>query len=44
VLTHILSKIPYEELPRSKVKLPERQDRGNYREPDYPYKVVPEVF
>src|ERR1700739_1453460 len=25
-LTHILSKIPYEELPRAKIKLPERQD------------------
>jgi polyphosphate kinase 2 len=44
VLTHILSKIPYEELPRSKVKLPKRQERGDYREPAYPYKVIPEVF
>src|SRR6266446_10944672 len=26
-LTHVLSKIPYEELPRAKVKLPKRQDR-----------------
>jgi polyphosphate kinase len=44
VLTHILSKIPYEELPRPKVKLPKRQDRGDYREPDYPYKLIPAVF
>lgn len=43
-LTHILSKIPYEELPRSKVKLPKRQEAGDYKEPDYPYKVIPEVF
>jgi polyphosphate kinase len=43
-LTHILSKIPYEELPRDKVKLPKRQDRGDYREPDYPYRIIPEIF
>jgi polyphosphate kinase 2 (PPK2 family) len=43
-LTHILSKIPYEELPRSKVKLPKRQERGDYNESNYPFKIVPEVF
>ncbi len=44
VLTHILSKIAYEEMPRAKVKLPKHQERGDYREPDYPYKIIPEVF
>jgi hypothetical protein len=44
VLTHILSKIPYEELPRSKVKLPKRQERGDYKESDYPFRRIPEVF
>jgi len=43
-LTHILSKIPYEELPRRKVKLPKRQERGDYKESDYPFRIVPEVF
>jgi len=43
-LTHILSKIPYEELPHRKVKLPKRQERGNYKEPDYPFRIVPEAF
>jgi polyphosphate kinase len=43
-LTHILSQIPYEELPRPKVKLPKRQDRGDYKETTYPFRVVPEVF
>jgi polyphosphate kinase 2 len=43
-LTHILSKIPCEELPRSKVKLPKRQDRGDYKDTDYPFRVIPEVF
>jgi polyphosphate kinase 2 len=44
VLTHILSKIPYEELPRSKVKLPKRQEAGDYKDPDYPFKVIPEIL
>jgi polyphosphate kinase 2 (PPK2 family) len=43
-LTHILSKIPYEEPPRSKVELPKRQHRGDYKDPDYPFRVIPEPF
>jgi polyphosphate kinase 2 len=42
IISHLLSRIPYEALPREKVKLPKRQDPGDYREPDYPYKFVPE--
>ena len=44
IITHLLSKIPYKEMARDKVKLPARQKRGKYREPDYPYKLVKEVF
>lgn len=29
---------------RVKVKLPERQKPGSYREPDYPYKYIPEKY
>ena len=43
IITHLLGKIPYEEAPREKVKFPKRQKAGDYREPDYPYKYVPEV-
>ena len=43
-LSHILSKIRYEELPRPKVKLPKRQERGDYKDPDYPFRVIPEHF
>jgi polyphosphate kinase 2 len=43
-LTHVLSKISYEELPRAKVKLPKRQGSGDYKEPDYPFRIIPEVF
>ena len=44
ILTHLLSKIPYEDLPRPEVELPKRQDRGNYEEADYPFRVIPEVL
>jgi polyphosphate kinase 2 len=44
IITHLLSKIPYKEAPREKVKLPERQKAGGYREPDYPFKYIPEKF
>ena len=44
VISHILSKIPYEELPRAKVELPKREHRGDYKDPDYPFRVIPEVF
>ena len=43
-LTHILSKIPYEELPRATIELPKRQHRGDYKDTDYPFRVIPEVF
>jgi polyphosphate kinase 2 len=43
-LTHILSKIPYEEPKRPKVELPKRQHRGDYKDPDYPFRAIPEVF
>ena len=44
VISHLLSRIPYEKLPRDKVELPKRGKRGGYREPDYPYKYVDERY
>ena len=43
IITHLLGRVPYEELPREKVKLPKRQEPHGYKEPDYPYKRVPEL-
>jgi len=43
VISHLLSRIPYEEIPLEKVKLPKRQDAEGYKEPDYPFKVIPEL-
>jgi len=44
IISHILSRIPYEAIPHKKVKLPEREKKGNYKEPDYPYKWVADRF
>ncbi len=44
IITHFLSRIPYEEIKRGKVVLPKRQKPDGYKEPDYPYKYVPAVF
>jgi len=44
LISHLLSSIPYKKVKRDKVKLPRRQKRHGYREPDYPWKRVPEKF
>ena len=44
LITHFLSQVPYEEVPREPIKFPKRQAKGNYKEPDYPYRYVPEKY
>ena len=44
IIRHLLSQIPYEEAPREKIKLPKRQKAGDYREPNYPFKYIPETY
>ena len=41
ILRHILSKVPHKPVKREKIKLPDRQKSGKYREPNYHYKYVP---
>ena len=43
-ITHLLSQIPYEEVPREPVKFPRRQPKKGYVEPDYPYRLVPTIY
>jgi polyphosphate kinase 2 len=43
-IAHLLSQIPYEEVPHEKLKFPKRQSKGKYVEPDYPYKRVPAKY
>ena len=41
-VSHLLSQIPYKSIKSKKTKLPPRQDSKGYKEPDYPYKWVPQ--
>jgi polyphosphate kinase 2 len=43
VITHLLSQIAYEEVPREEIKLPKRQKKGDYQESNHPFRFVPEV-
>lgn len=43
-IAHMLSLIPYEEVPREPAKFPRRQARGTYVEPDYSYRMVPQIY
>ncbi|MFG1249591.1 polyphosphate kinase 2 [Xanthobacter flavus] len=44
IISHLLSRIPYEDVPREKVKLPKRQKDPTYVEADYARHRVPERF
>ncbi|SHG25816.1 polyphosphate kinase 2, PA0141 family [Kaistia soli DSM 19436] len=44
IISHLLSKIPYERIKSEKVKLPKRQKAGGYVEPDMPLHKIPEPF
>ena len=44
IISDLLSRIPYKNVPREKVILPKRQKSGGYREPDYPLRRIPEKF
>ncbi len=43
-INHLLNQIAYEEVPQEPVKLPPRQKPKGYEEPNYPFKVIPELF
>ena len=43
-ISHLLSLIPYKDLPRKKVKLPARQKSGGYQPSQHPYRYIPEKF
>jgi len=44
VIAHLLSCVPYEPLHHHEVKLPERQKRGSYREPERTPRHIPTMF
>jgi polyphosphate kinase 2 (PPK2 family) len=44
IISDILNKVPYKELPREKVTLPKRQKAGDYVEPERPVRVIPQRY
>jgi polyphosphate kinase 2 len=44
LITHLLERIPYQELPRTRIELPGRQEREGYREPERPMRWVEELY
>jgi polyphosphate kinase 2 (PPK2 family) len=44
IIRDLLSRVPYKEAPREKVKLPKRQKAHGYREPKYSYRFVKEHY
>ena len=43
-IAHLLSLIPYTEVPHEKVTLPKRQPKGNYVETKHPFRHIPEKY
>jgi polyphosphate kinase 2 len=44
IITHLLGQVPYEPLTKEDVKLPRRQARGGYQEPEQPLRYIPTLF
>jgi polyphosphate kinase 2 (PPK2 family) len=44
IIRHLLKHVPYKDVPRDEIKLPKRQKRGGYEEPNYPFRYVEEKF
>ncbi|MDH5243901.1 MAG: polyphosphate kinase 2 [Chloroflexota bacterium] len=44
IISHLLSRVPYSPLQVREVKLPRRQGRGDYLEPEQPLKYIPTPF
>ena len=42
-LAHMLSQVPYHEVPHKRITLPKPQARGDYVEPERSYRFVPEI-
>jgi len=43
IITHLLGRVPYKDVPREKVKLPKLQKKGAHKSSDYPFTYIPDV-
>jgi polyphosphate kinase 2 len=44
IIEHLLKHVPHEKMPREKIELPKRQKKGDYKESDYPFRLIPQVY
>ena len=44
IISHLLSQVPDEPLPKDDVTLPERQEAGDYRRPNLTPRAIPTPF
>jgi polyphosphate kinase 2 len=44
IITHLLGQVPYEPTPRKTVTLPNREEPGDYDEPDAPRRYIPTPY
>ena len=44
IISHLLSQVPYQPLPKADITLPKRQKPGRYRDPNLPLKHIPTPF
>jgi len=43
-ISHLLSLVPWKQIPQDKIKLPKRQKPHGYKEPDWNYRWIPEKY
>jgi len=43
-IAHLLSVVPWKQIPQDKIKLPKRQKPHGYKEPDWNYRCIPEKY
>ena len=43
-IAHLLSVVPWKQIPEDKIKLPKRQKPHGYKEPDWNYRWIPEKY
>ena len=43
-ISHLLSVVPWKEIPQEKVKLPNRQKAKGYKDPDWNYRWIPQKY
>ncbi|MBM4152204.1 MAG: polyphosphate kinase 2, partial [Kiritimatiellaceae bacterium] len=43
-IAHLLRQVPYKEIERKPIKIPKPQSKGDYQEPNHPFRIIPLKF